>query len=76
MTTKDLQEGVRKRSIVLSFAVDGDFTFAPSTGFVLPDVPSTTDMIVKKTGGGQPYVDSLVYKFETVSYTHLTLPTT
>ena len=37
MTTKDLQEGVRKRSIVLSFAVDGDFTFAPSTGFVLPD---------------------------------------
>ena len=60
MTTKDLQEGVRKRSIVLSFAVDGDFTFAPSTGFVLPDVPSTTDMIV----GGQPYVDSLVYKFE------------
>lgn len=38
MTTKDLQEGVRKRSIVLSFAVDGDFTFAPSTGFVLPDV--------------------------------------
>lgn len=39
MTTKDLQEGVRKRSIVLSFAVDGDFTFAPSTGFVLPDVP-------------------------------------
>lgn len=31
MTTKDLQEGVRKRSIVLSFAVDGDFTFAPST---------------------------------------------
>lgn len=25
MTTKDLQEGVRKRSIVLSFAVDGDF---------------------------------------------------
>lgn len=66
MTTKDLQEGVRKRSIVLSFAVDGDFnfTFAPSTGFVLPDVPSTTDMIVKKTGGGQPYVDSLVYKFE------------
>ena len=51
MTTKDLQEGVRKRSIVLSFAVDGDFTFAPSTGFVLPDVPSTTDMIVKKTGG-------------------------
>ena len=32
MTTKDLQEGVRKRSIVLSFAVDGDFTFAPSTG--------------------------------------------
>ena len=50
MTTKDLQEGVRKRSIVLSFAVDGDFTFAPSTGFV--------------TGGGQPYVDSLVYKFE------------
>lgn len=26
MTTKDLQEGVRKRSIVLSFAVDGDFT--------------------------------------------------
>ena len=42
MTTKDLQEGVRKRSIVLSFAVDGDFTFAPSTGFVLPDVPSTT----------------------------------
>lgn len=27
MTTKDLQEGVRKRSIVLSFAVDGDFTF-------------------------------------------------
>ena len=40
MTTKDLQEGVRKRSIVLSFAVDGDFTFAPSTGFVLPDVPS------------------------------------
>ena len=62
MTTKDLQEGVRKRSIVLSFAVD--FTFAPSTGFVLPDVPSTTDMIVKKTGGGQPYVDSLVYKFE------------
>ena len=44
--------------------VDGDFTFAPSTGFVLPDVPSTTDMIVKKTGGGQPYVDSLVYKFE------------
>lgn len=34
MTTKDLQEGVRKRSIVLSFAVDGDFTFAPSTGFV------------------------------------------
>ena len=64
MTTKDLQEGVRKRSIVLSFAVDGDFTFDPSTGFVLPDVPSTTDMIVKKTGGGQPYVDSLVYKFE------------
>ncbi len=64
MTTKDLQEGVRKRSIVLSFAVDGDFIFAPSTGFVLPDVPSTTDMIVKKTGGGQPYVDSLVYKFE------------
>ena len=64
MTTKDLQEGVRKRSIVLSFAVDGDFPFAPSTGFVLPDVPSTTDMIVKKTGGGQPYVDSLVYKFE------------
>lgn len=64
MTTKDLQEGVRKRSIVLSFAVDGDFTFAPSTGFVLPDVPSTRDMIVKKTGGGQPYVDSLVYKFE------------
>lgn len=64
MTTKDLQEGVRKRSIVLSFAVDGDFTFAPSTGFVLPDVPSTTDMIVKKTGGGQPYVGSLVYKFE------------
>ena len=64
MTTKDLQEGVRKRSIVLSFAVDGDFTIAPSTGFVLPDVPSTTDMIVKKTGGGQPYVDSLVYKFE------------
>ena len=64
MTTKDLQEGVRKRSIVLSFAVDGDFTSAPSTGFVLPDVPSTTDMIVKKTGGGQPYVDSLVYKFE------------
>lgn len=64
MTTKDLQEGVRKRSIVRSFAVDGDFTFAPSTGFVLPDVPSTTDMIVKKTGGGQPYVDSLVYKFE------------
>jgi len=64
MTTKDLQEGVRKRSIVLSFTVDGDFTFAPSTGFVLPDVPSTTDMIVKKTGGGQPYVDSLVYKFE------------
>ena len=64
MTTKDLQEGVRKRSIVLSFAVDVDFTFAPSTGFVLPDVPSTTDMIVKKTGGGQPYVDSLVYKFE------------
>lgn len=64
MTTKDLQEGVRKRSIVLSFAVDGDFTFSPSTGFVLPDVPSTTDMIVKKTGGGQPYVDSLVYKFE------------
>ena len=64
MTTKDLQEGVRKRSIVLSFAVDGDFTFAPSTGFVLPDVPSTTDMIVKKTGGGQPNVDSLVYKFE------------
>ena len=64
MTTKDLQEGVRKRSIVLSFAVDRDFTFAPSTGFVLPDVPSTTDMIVKKTGGGQPYVDSLVYKFE------------
>lgn len=64
MTTKDLQEGVRKRSIVLSFAVDGDFTFAPSTGFVLPDVPSTTDMIVKKTGGRQPYVDSLVYKFE------------
>lgn len=64
MTTKDLQEGVRKRSIVLSFAVDGDFTFVPSTGFVLPDVPSTTDMIVKKTGGGQPYVDSLVYKFE------------
>lgn len=64
MTTKDLQEGVRKRSIVLSFAVDGDFTFAPSTGFVLPDVPSTTDMIVKKTGRGQPYVDSLVYKFE------------
>ena len=63
MTTKDLQEGVRKRSIVLSFAVDGDFTFAPSTGFVLPDVPSTTDMIVKKTGGGP------------VSYTHLTLPT-
>ena len=60
MTTKDLQEGVRKRSIVL----DGHFTFAPSTGFVLPDVPSTTDMIVKKTGGGQPYVDSLVYKFE------------
>lgn len=50
MTTKDLQEGVRKRSIVLSFAVDGDFTFAPSTDFVLPDVPSTTDMIVKKTG--------------------------
>ena len=64
MTTKDLQEGVRKRSMVLSFAVDGDFTFAPSTGFVLPDVPSTTDMTVKKTGGGQPYVDSLVYKFE------------
>ena len=64
MTTKDLQEGVRKRSIVLSFAVDGDFTCAPSTGSVLPDVPSTTDMIVKKTGGGQPYVDSLVYKFE------------
>ena len=64
MTTKDLQEGVRKRSIVLSFAVDGDFSFARRTGFVLPDVPSTTDMIVKKTGGGQPYVDSLVYKFE------------
>ena len=64
MTTKDLQEGVRKRSIVLSFAVDGDFTFAPSTGSVLPDVHSTTDMIVKKTGEGQPYVDSLVYKFE------------
>ena len=64
MTTKDLQEGVRKRSIVLSFDVDGDFTFAPSSGFVLPEVPSTTDMIVKKTGGGQPYVDSLVYKFE------------
>ena len=64
MTTKDLQEGVRKRSIVLSFDVDGDFTFAPSTGFVLPDVPSTTDMIVKMPGGGQPYVDSLVYKFE------------
>lgn len=50
MTTKDLQEGVRKRSIVLSFAVDGDFTFAPSTGSVLPDVPSTTDMIVKRPG--------------------------
>ena len=33
MTTKDLQEGVRKRSIVLSFAVDGDFT--------LPNVPSS-----------------------------------
>ena len=64
MTTKDLQEGVRKRSIVLSFAVDDEFTFAPRTGFVLPDVPSTTDMIVKKTGGGQPYVASLVYKFE------------
>lgn len=64
MTTKDLQEGVRKRSIVLSFAVDGDFTFAPNTSFVLPDVHPTTDMIVKKTGGGQPYVDSLVYKFE------------
>lgn len=30
MTTKDLQEGVRKRSIVLSFAVDGDFTFLHS----------------------------------------------
>lgn len=56
MTTKDLQEGVRKRSIVLSFAVDGDFTFAPSTGFVLPDVPSTTDMIVKKTGGDRKSV--------------------
>ena len=57
MTTKDLQEGVRKRSIVLSFAVDGDFT--------LPNVPSSAKtLIVKKTGGGQPYVDSLVYKFE------------
>ena len=64
MTTKDLQEVSGKGLLYLSFAVDGDFTFAPSTGFVLPDVPSTTDMIVKKTGGGQPYVDSLVYKFE------------
>ena len=42
MTTKDLQEGVRKRPIVLSFAVDGDFTFAPSTGFVLPDALQQT----------------------------------
>ena len=48
MTTKDLQEGVRKRSIVLSFAVDGDFTFAPSTGFVLPDVPRSEERRVGK----------------------------
>ena len=39
MTTKDLQEGVRKRSIVLSFAVDGDFTFAPSTGLCAAGCP-------------------------------------
>ena len=38
MTTKDLQEGVRKRSIVLSFAVDGDFT--------LPNVPSSAKTLV------------------------------
>ena len=64
MTTKDLQEGVRKRSIVLSFAVDGDFTFAPSTGFAVSALRFNLYSIVSETGGGQPYVDSLVYKFE------------
>ena len=37
MTTKDLQEGVRKRSIVLSFAVDGDFTVS-YTHLTLPTI--------------------------------------
>ena len=64
MTTKDLQEGVRKRSIVLSFAVDGDFTFAPSTGFCAAGCPLYNRHDSEKNRGGQPYVDSLVYKFE------------